>query len=161
MMRKAIATLSLLGLVLILSACMQLTGNTPSQQQERVRQAISQAGLSLANAFNTGKADALADFYQEDGILLPPNSLMVSGKPGILRFWQGFIGSTVWRELTLQIFKIKYETELVVEMGTYILRTKADEQSPITTENGKYIVTWALQGDGTWKIVADIWNANH
>jgi ketosteroid isomerase-like protein len=150
---------ALMGLVLALSSCLQLGASTP-KQQERVRQAISQAGLSLANAFNGGKADVVADFYQEDAILLPPNSLLVSGRPGILRFWQSFIGSTIWRELNLQIFKIKYETELAVEMGTYTLRMKANEQSPITTENGKYVVTWALQGDGTWKIVADIWNAN-
>ncbi|MBI1729042.1 DUF4440 domain-containing protein [Candidatus Acetothermia bacterium] len=158
-MRKIFMAVALIGLSLALSSCLQLGASSP-KQQERVRQAISQAGLSLANAFNAGKSEVVAAFYQEDAVLMPPNSLLVSGKPGILRFWQSFMGSTTWRELNLQIFKIKYETELAVEMGTYTLRTKASEQSPITTENGKYAVTWALQGDGTWKIVADIWNAN-
>jgi ketosteroid isomerase-like protein len=30
----------------------------------------------------------------------------------------------------------------------------------LVTEKGKYLCTWAKQGDGTWKATHDMWNSD-
>nr|BAL57382.1 steroid delta-isomerase [uncultured Acetothermia bacterium]BAL58898.1 steroid delta-isomerase [Candidatus Acetothermum autotrophicum] len=143
---------------LLLVSCVQLMG--PEATPETVRHAIENAAANFAEAFNQGDATAVAAFYWEDAQVLPPNAEMVSGRPAIQEFWQGFIETTVWRELTLEPLKVEHEGPLAYEVGVYALRFQAQGGTQVATDMGKYIVVWKRQSDRSWRIVADIWNSS-
>ena len=54
-----------------------------------VQAAIAAAVENFMAAFNRGDAAGLADFYTENGQLLPTGSDFITGKAAIQTFWQG------------------------------------------------------------------------
>jgi ketosteroid isomerase-like protein len=48
---------------------------------------------------------------------------------------------------------------LAYSHGTYEVTVNDPEGNPVT-DKGKWVTAWEKQPDGTWKIVADIWNSD-
>jgi uncharacterized protein (TIGR02246 family) len=159
-MKQLYSLLVVLVLSLILISCTQLFGPQPTGPAA-VRQAIEEAGFRFATALNQGDAAAVAALYVEDARLLAPNTPMISGRQGIQAFWQDYIHMTSSREVTLQVQKIDYNGDLAYEVGSYTLRFQLTASgSPPMTDDGKYVVVWKRQRDGSWKIAVDTWNTD-
>ena len=54
--------------------------------------AIRAADSGFAAAVTAGNAAAVADVYEADAKLLPPNAPPIQGREGIQKFWGGFLG---------------------------------------------------------------------
>ncbi|HUF57551.1 MAG TPA: SgcJ/EcaC family oxidoreductase, partial [Thermohalobaculum sp.] len=105
---------------------------------------------AFEQAFNAGDAAAVAAFYTEDAVALPPGAPMVRGREAIQAMWQGAIdGGFTDLELTPEEIEVIGDT--AIEMST-LSGTTAD--GPTT---GKYIVVWKKSGDD-WLLHRDIWN---
>jgi uncharacterized protein (TIGR02246 family) len=114
------------------------------------RQAIEAAVARYVAASNRGDADALADLYADDAMLLPPDHEPIRGRRAIGEFWrQGTDEGLQVTTLTVEV-----DGDLGYLVGRYKLPPTEEEPA----DSGKYVMCLKRQRDGSWKLTADIWN---
>jgi uncharacterized protein (TIGR02246 family) len=144
-----------------LAAC----GQQPEQEGGAMEMAMEPAELRSAiesltaeweTAFNAGDAAAVAEVYAEDATLMPDGRDIVTGRDAIRQFWSGAMAEAPEGVVAdLETLEVRGAGNLAYEIGRY-----TDRAGDEVVERGKYLVVWKQQADGTWKIVADIWNRN-
>jgi ketosteroid isomerase-like protein len=104
--------------------------------------------------------DRVASFYAEDAIAYPPSEPVAVGRAAAKKVWATYFAdptfSISWKTLHAEVSK---SGELGYTAGTYEASYKGPDGKPVA-EKGKYLCTWKLQGDGTWKAVHDMWNTD-
>jgi uncharacterized protein (TIGR02246 family) len=103
-------------------------------------------------------AAAIAQFYTEDGAVMPANMAIGKGRPAIQKIWADMM-ATPGFDLTFapeQII-ISSSGDMALDRGTYRL-TVSPAGTP-QTDTGKYVVVWRKVG-GEWKAAADIFNSD-
>ena len=120
--------------------------------------AIRALDVEWLAAVASGDAAATANFYAEDGQIMPTGTPAAQGREAVAAVWQSF--------MDLPDFKIHFEpTRIVVaesadvawEIGFYDL-SFTSENGPVS-DHGKYVVTWT-KVDGRWLVGADIFNSD-
>ena len=119
-----------------------------------VRAAIEETNARFTEAFNQGDTAATAALYTEDAIVLPPGQGMVRGRPAIQESMAADIETNALSGLVLTTSDVRVGGNLAVEVGTYSIQAGAMQ------DEGKYVVVWKKQEDGSWKLHRDIWNSN-
>ena len=104
---------------------------------------------------NTGDAAAVAAYYTEDGIRMPPNSPAVEGREAI--------AAQIKQGMDNGIAKVRLETDEVMTSGdmgwargTYVI-IDADGNE---VDNGKWMQVGKKVGD-SWYAYRDIWNSDN
>ena len=120
-----------------------------------VQAAIAAANENFMAAFNRGEAAGLADFYTENGQLLPTGSDFVTGKAAIQAFWQGAMDMGIKKTVRLETVEAEGHGDTAIEIGKY---TDSGEAGNVI-DRGKYVVIWKQEG-GQWKLHRDIWNSS-
>jgi uncharacterized protein (TIGR02246 family) len=94
-------------------------------------------------------AEAIAQFYAEDGAVMPPNMPMAQGRDAVQRTWQAMLQAP--GNLTFQTEQIVFSSsgDMALDRGTY----------RFGEDVGKYVVVWR-KIDGEWKAAADIFNSD-
>jgi len=123
--------------------------------EDAVRNASSQRNQALA----AKDVDKIVSFYADDATLFPPNAGMSGGLESIHAAWVAIV-TTPGFALSNTTMKIEaaQSGDLAYETGRYLLTTKV--KGALQDEKGKYVVVWKKQNDGSWKVVADIFNAD-
>lgn len=111
-------------------------------------------GKAWEMAYNTGDPAAVAAFYSENGMRMPPNSEAVEGRDAIQAHIQALMDGNVPK---VKIETVEYEIagEVGFARGTYAVM----DASGATVDQGK----WAQVGkkiDGKWYTYFDIWNSD-
>jgi ketosteroid isomerase-like protein len=103
-------------------------------------------------------AAGIAQFYAEEGAVLPPNQPLVTGRDAIRQFWQSTVDIP---EMTLTFgtegIDFSQSGELAIDRGTY--RFTGKPQGRAIDEKGKYVVVWKKIGND-WKVLDDIFNSD-
>ena len=122
-----------------------------------VRADIETVNREIGKAFSRGDAAAIAAFYTDDAVVMPPNSKMIKGRKAIEEFWKGAMGMGV-RSIQLDTLDVQSGTDLAYEIGnaTMIIQPQGGKAA---TDTVKYVVVWKRQPDGSCKLAADIWNS--
>jgi uncharacterized protein (TIGR02246 family) len=130
----------------VLAAC----APTRRPSETAARQAIEAAVRRYVAATNQGDAQALADLYTDDAVLLPPDHEPVRGREAIGAYWsQGTDEGLAVTTLSLEV-----DGDLGYLAGRYNLAPTDEEPA----DSGKYVMCLKRQPDGSWKLTADIWN---
>ena len=103
-------------------------------------------------ASNEGDADALADLYAEDALLLPPDHEPIQGRPAIVEFWRQ--GTDMGLEVST--LRLEVHGDVAYTVGRYRLPPTDEE----TADSGQYVLCLKRQPNGAWKLTADIWNGS-
>ena len=110
---------------------------------------------SMSTAAGASDLAAMVAPYASDATLMPPGMPPFHGADQIRQFYQGMFGAKV--NLTLAQQTADGAGDFMYTSGTYHYQ----EQPPATgIEDGKYLMVFKRQADGTWKIVAESWSAN-
>ncbi len=120
-----------------------------------VQAAIAAVNEHFMAAFNRWDAAGLADFYTENGQLLPTGSDFVTGKVAIQAFWQGAMDMGITKTLRLETVEAEGHGDTAIEIGKYTLSWEGGN----VLDRGKYVVIWK-QESGQWKLHRDIWNSS-
>ena len=110
--------------------------------------------VNIKSAFRQGDAAGIANFYSDDGMLLPTGLDFVQGRKDIETFWQEAINMGI-RDLDLDIIELDQYDDTIIEMSRYTLSDENDQ----VVDHGKGIVIWKCKA-GRWKIYRDIWNSS-
>ncbi len=112
---------------------------------------------TLDSAWNKSAADKNADvfatYYAADGVLLAPGDPMAKGHDAIHTAIAGLVAMPGF-SLTFAPDQVTAKGDLAYEIGTYKL-TLNDKAGKMHASTGKYVVVWARQADGSWKVVID------
>jgi uncharacterized protein (TIGR02246 family) len=119
-----------------------------------IREAIAAGSENFAATYNRGDAAGLADFYTENGQLLPTGSDFVTGKVAIQTFWQGAMDMGI-KTLRLETVETEGHGDTAIEIGKYTLGGEAGN----VMDSGKYVIILKQEG-GQWKLHRDIWNSS-
>jgi ketosteroid isomerase-like protein len=105
-------------------------------------------------------ADRLvSSFYAEDCQVLPPDRPLVKGRRAVLEFWQGLLNMGL-SDIGLEPTEIDASGDLAYEIGQYTLEIHPPSGEPVR-DDGKYLVVYRRQADGSLKAIADMFSSNH
>ena len=101
---------------------------------------------------------AIARFYADDGVVMPPGQPLSSGRESVQRFWQSMFEIPEFN-LTFSPERIEFSRagDMALDRGTYRFTGRPGGQA--VDETGKYVVVWKKVG-GEWKVAADIFNSD-
>ncbi len=139
---------------LLLAAC---TLDTVDIAAEKER--LMQLSRDWSAIVNSGDIDAIVAHWDDDAVMLPPDSPIIEGKAAIRSYVQA--------ASAIPGFRITWEPEsaYVAEAGdmAYMIErneiTFDDENGEPITIRGKVVTVWKKDAAGEWKNVVDIWNS--
>lgn len=126
---------------------------------ERDRQALEQIDRRWEQAFNRGDAAGVAVLYTDSGFLLPPNADIAQGRQGVQQTLQGFIDAGL-KNIKFTTVDVGVSGDLAYEVGRYSVDIHPQGAQQAVKDEGKYVIVARRQPDGTWKLVADIFNTS-
>ena len=104
--------------------------------------------------------DKAVSYYAESAVVMPPNASAATTKESIRSAWKEMLttpGAAIsWKTTKVEVAKAG---DLAYVSGTYE-ETMTDASGKSVQDHGKYVEVWEKQADGTWKVVADIWNSD-
>jgi ketosteroid isomerase-like protein len=126
------------------------------------RSALMAADQAWSDAYSSSesKPDAFVAALADGAHLLPPGSPLAEGKEAIhaaiadLVAIPGF--SIAWTPSSAEVGDAG---GMGITIGSYDMRMDGPEGGPIKID-GKYMTAWKQQPDGSWKVAADMFNAN-
>jgi uncharacterized protein (TIGR02246 family) len=122
-----------------------------------VRQAIEAGNAGLIAAIEKGDSAAAASFYDPEGMTMPPAMDASVGRAEIAKMFGGMNAMVKITDMKLQVRDVVASGDLAVETGHYEWTLNPPKGKPML-ENGKYVVAWRRQADGSWKLFRDIFN---
>lgn len=159
-MRAHFRHLALLGSLAVIGF---QTGCQVLQQQADVKgeeNAVRQADMDWSKAAASKDVDKVVSFYAEDGAIYTPNAPIAAGHPAIKVAWTGMVnlpGFMVnWVPSRVEVAR---SADIAWSTGTYTMTSNVPGNAT-TTDHGKYVAVWKKQGDGSWKVEADIFNSD-
>ena len=109
--------------------------------------ALSHARDGFRAALRRGDAEAAAEFYVADAVVLSPSVPPVRGRPGVQAFWQAGIDAGI-ADAQFRAIEVS-AAELAYEFGDYSIRVVPTEGEPVI-EYGQYVRVQRRLADGTW-----------
>ena len=141
-------TLILAGWMTFLAGC----ATTPKESPAADRKAVEATVSRYVEATNQGDADALAQLYDDDAVLLPPDHQPIEGRAAIGEFWR----QGTDEGLAVTTLRLDVQGGIGYLVGQYTLPETDDEPA----DSGKTVMCLKRQRDGSWKVTADIWNSS-
>jgi uncharacterized protein (TIGR02246 family) len=136
----------------VLAAIAAGCGGRPPALDATSRGAIEATVDRYVAASNDGDADALAELYADDALLLPPDHEPIHGREAIVEFWR----QGTDEGLEVSTLRLEVNGDVAYLVGRYRL-PPTDEES---ADSGQYVLCLKRQADGAWKLTADIWNGS-
>jgi uncharacterized protein (TIGR02246 family) len=103
-------------------------------------------------ASNEGDAEALAELYADDALLLPPDHEPIHGREAIVEFWR----QGTDEGLEVSTLRLEVDGDVAYLVGRYRLPPTEEEAA----DSGQYVLCLKRQPDGAWRLTADIWNGS-
>jgi len=122
------------------------------------RAAIEKAISAWEKAANAKDAGTVASLYTEDATLLPPGSSPVKGRKNIQQYWQAFFDAGA-SDPQLRVVDVSSFGDMAYEIGAFEANLPVPQGGTALTQ-GKYVVIWKRQPDGSIKLLVDIFNTN-
>lgn len=118
--------------------------------------AIRQSAADFVTAALANDANALANLYAEDAVLMFPNEPAVMGLDAI----RNRLGADTYRAMTLTVTAIEGRSDLAYSRGTYTITFQPGSEGDFIDDTGKWLVVQRKQADGSWLNIADIYNSD-
>lgn len=102
-------------------------------------------------------AAAIADFYEDGALFLPPGAPLVDGRDAIEARLAKFLGTAARLEVEPEIVSVVESGDITIEVTRFHITMRPAEGEP-RSHWAKHLVVWREQSDGTLKIVAEALN---
>jgi uncharacterized protein (TIGR02246 family) len=147
--------------MLFLAACAQAPTPAADTRDADVK-AIREIDAEMQRAWIAKDSDKLGSYYAANGSLMIPNMPAVKGGAAISATAKELFAADPTLSLTFQSNNIEVSKagDLAYSEGTYALMATDQVSKRPVTEKGKYVTVFQKQADNSWKIVADINNAD-
>jgi len=141
-----------------LTAVLVLTGCEGRKNGAGAAEAIRVADLAFAKATAERGVEGWVSYFADSGVMVIPGRNVV-GRTAIRELMAPELGDTTvaltWRPVSVEVApggKMGYT------IGRWDRTSRVNAGAPV--RHGSYVTIWRKQGDGTWKAVLDIGNAD-
>lgn len=141
-----------------LAAVLVLTGCEGRKTLAGAAVAIRDADLAFAKATVERAVDGWVSYFADSGVMVIPGRTVV-GRSAIRELMAPELGDTTasltWRPVSVEVApggKMGYS------IGRWDRTSRVNAGAPV--RHGSYVTIWRKRGDGTWKVVLDIGNAD-
>jgi len=150
LMIKRLLAVAALGL---LAAC-----SKPAIDLEAEKAALMQVSRDWSATVEAGDYEGALDVWADDGVMLPPDFPLLSGKEAITGYVMG--------AAEIPGFKISWEPisahiaasgDLGYLVERNVIEFDGEDGNKVVT-HGKVITVWRKDANGQWKNVVDMWN---
>jgi uncharacterized protein (TIGR02246 family) len=118
---------------------------------------IATVNRSFEDAVRRGDVDAIAELYEPDALVLPPDSPIVKGREAIRQLWMSAINEHGLKSMLVESVELEIVGDIANEVGHGTL-TMAPEGGKSETAEINFLVIWK-QSSGRWRLHRDVWNA--
>ena len=129
-----------------------------SQPAFDFRSAIEEVIAQFEKAANAKDAATIANMYTDDATLMPPGSPPIKGRNNIQQFWQSFMDAGAG-DVKLRVTEVNSFGDTAYEIGSFEANLP-NPQGGTVRGQGKYVVIWKRQPDGSIRLHVDIFNMN-
>src|SRR5437762_4084784 len=133
---------------------------TVSAADTKIEQALRDLDAKWSAAAGAKDVDKTVSYYADDAVVMPPNAPSATTRETIRSAWKEMLtspGAAIsWKATKVEVAK---SGDLAYVSGTYE-ETMTDASGNSMKDHGKYVEIFKKQADGTWKVVADIWNSD-
>ena len=119
--------------------------------------AIDKVRLDFNAAFNEGKAEAMDQLIDLNGIWLPAGRPTIVGKDNIVKHYSDYFAK-VRSKFELKPGDIQACDGWAFMSGAFSRADTPKAGGKAKQVSGQYLLVLKKQPDGTWKIARDIWN---
>ena len=119
--------------------------------------AIRQSTHDYVAAFNDHRTDRLVTHYQEDAVLMPPNSGTLRGKDWVKGYFDTVMASGAV-SLAMDSKSVSGQGAIAYENGTYTMTTRVANGEE-TRDRGKYLFV-LRRANGRWLYEYAMWNSD-
>ena len=132
----------------------------PAGLSDADEKAIRAVDAEWSRTASAGDENGLTALYAADATLLPPNEPVAKGEA--MKKYNADMTSNFSGPIELTTTAVEGRGDLAFAVGTYraTMTPKKAGAKPLPTEEGKYLEVLKKQGDGSWKIVYDMWSPN-
>jgi len=120
------------------------------------RTALRAAADTFAQRVRRADWPAAAKLYAETAALMPPAQHAVTGQANIEAWMKAFPPISAF---DLRVVSVDGQGDVAYVTGKYIMTIAPPGAKPMA-DTGKYLVVHHRQPDGSWPIVADIFNSD-
>jgi ketosteroid isomerase-like protein len=121
------------------------------------KQVFKNSDAAFAKAFNAGDAAQIATLYSKDAIFMMPESPAYKATKGVRDLNQSLIDAG-WRNIKFKTIKSGSDGDLAFNIGSVSMdQPSADGTARV---KGKYMDVYRRQKDGSWKIIATMYNTD-
>jgi len=146
------------GILCATAAFGAFTGASWAADSSKDIAALQAVDRSWEKAYNAGNAEALASFYDEEGVLLPPGAAAVNGRAAIKAFFARDTAQSQKAGITFTLGARPaggVSGDMGWQSGVYEVKDKSGK----VVETGKYLSVSRKKG-GKWLYVRDTWNGD-
>jgi uncharacterized protein (TIGR02246 family) len=144
--------ISLLLCTLLVTGCYQQTGTTEADLE-----AITAVFAEFDAASAAGDANRILALYTDDVVSMPPNALPRVGVAVMRAQMQGFIDQFT-SDLTSRVEEVEVSGDLAFAHVSWEQTMTPKDEGDATHEQGKWIVVFKRQADGSWKCWREMWS---
>jgi uncharacterized protein (TIGR02246 family) len=149
---------------LFLSGCFVVLSfafvGTAAAGDTKIEQDLRDLDAKWSAAAAAKDIDKTVSYYSEDAVVMPPNAPSAKTRETIRTAWKEMLttpGAAIrWKTTKVEVAKAG---DLACVSGTYE-ETMTEASGKPVKDHGKYVAIFKKQADGTWKVVADIWNSD-
>ena len=112
--------------------------------------------------FRAGDVERWIRAFDENAVAMHNRRPIDRGRQAIEDFGNLVHDHLELREYEVEVTDIRHSAEWVYTAGRYTTHfvTRADGSAPFGREQGKFLLLWARQDDGDWKIILDTGNSD-
>ena len=121
------------------------------------KQAFKNLDSAFAKAFNAGDAAQVAALYSKDALIMMPETAASKGTKGVRDQTQAGLDAG-WCNIKFKTIKSGSDGDLAFNIGSVSMDRPSDRGA--TKVKGKYLDVYRRQRDGSWKIIATMYNTD-
>ncbi len=145
--------LSFLSIVLILFSC----NNDRQVASKNYEKEISATWNAFIEQWENENTEGIVDFYEEDGINIPPRSRICNGRADIASFYNVLFENNLSSRYQNEIISLNAADSIAIEHGNFTVNWIRNDSTPFLYK-ARSVTHWKLQKDGTWKIKLFLFN---
>lgn len=159
-MKYPVRSLFPLLLAWLLAACATGPGSAPAAQPDaaRFRELVARAYVA---PFAAGDIELWLQAFADDAVALHNGRPADEGKAAIRRFGESVRESFRLEQFDVTVTAVTGSGDWVLTRGVFASNfvRRSDGVSAFGPQRGKFVLLWARQPDGAWRIVLDMGNA--
>jgi uncharacterized protein (TIGR02246 family) len=129
-------------------------------QAQKAADAIRAADQQWEKAVVARDLEKSVAFCAPEASMLPPNAPIASGTDAIRKVLAGYFAlpgfNLTWASVAAEVSR---SGDMGYTRGTFQLSFNGPSGQKVS-DTGKYVTVWKKQADGSWKVVADIFNSD-